>query len=423
MTKSLIGLRVENYKRIELVDVTFDPAGGAVAIMGQNEAGKTSLLDALESLIAGRKAPKATKPVHKNAPEARIIGTFDDLVVTRVYKPNGTTSIKVQDTNGRAFTGADDIIRRLYSQIAVDPFAFSRLNDADQVATLLPMIGFDPAPLDAAHDAAYAERTIVKRELDKLTARLEAMPEDANAPRQFVDVGALSDELAVALGSVARRRELDAAVDVAADRLARDRRRVDELRRELTAAEQNVEAAIVDGREAASRADGFAVIDPEPIRKQLSEAEEVNDRFRTASARAAIVFEHEKVKDAWETVNAQVARTKTDKLAALAEAAARMPVPGLSLDPESNSLTLNGYAFSDASTAVKIRTGTSIAMKLNPDFRAIIIRDASLLDQGNRNVIDELAKEHGFLVLMEIADENSAKGVVIEDGLVREVRA
>ena len=69
-----------------------------------------------------------------------------------------------------------------------------------------------------------------------------------------------------------------------------------------------------------------------------------------------------------------------------------------------------------------IRTGVAIAMALNPNLRLIIIRDASLLDAGNRKVIDDIAKANDFLVLMELADENAPVGVVIEQGTVREVR-
>ena len=80
-------------------------------------------------------------------------------------------------------------------------------------------------------------------------------------------------------------------------------------------------------------------------------------------------------------------------------------------------------AFSQASTGAQIRTGTAIAMALNPDLRVIVIRDASLLDAGNRETIDALAKANDFLVLMEIADTAGPVGIVIEDGAVAEVRS
>src|SRR5690606_18600811 len=44
MTSTLLGLRVENYKRLGIVDIEFPPEGGVIAVMGENEAGKTSLL-------------------------------------------------------------------------------------------------------------------------------------------------------------------------------------------------------------------------------------------------------------------------------------------------------------------------------------------------------------------------------------------
>jgi DNA repair ATPase RecN len=97
MTK-LIGLKVENYKAISLFEAEFSPDGGVVALMGKNGAGKSAVLDALESLIAGRRMPKAVQPVKAGAHEARVAHgthnaarrsvcseghTFDQLVTRR----------------------------------------------------------------------------------------------------------------------------------------------------------------------------------------------------------------------------------------------------------------------------------------------------------------------------------------------------
>ena len=80
MTK-LIGLQASNFKRLRAVDITFPTSGGALAVMGSNEAGKSSLLDALEVAIAGRKAPKMEQPIHAGADEARVIKLMINMMV------------------------------------------------------------------------------------------------------------------------------------------------------------------------------------------------------------------------------------------------------------------------------------------------------------------------------------------------------
>lgn len=407
MTKNLLGLRAENYKRLELVEVTFPAEGGVVAIMGQNAAGKSSLLDALESTIAGRKAGKSVKPIHDDADSARIIATFDDIVVTRVFKANGTTQITVKAADGRAVSRAEELLSALYSHVALDPLAFSRLSDEQQVATLLPLIGVDPAPYDEERRTAFDLRTVKNREVKSLEARIEALPDPVpGLPEERISVAELSEQIQE---RQAENRAHEAAVTAA----SRAATRVEELEHMLDEARLALEDAI---RERDKRT-GYE--DPQPLLERLARADEINTGIANRERRAAETEELKSARAEAAALTARIEKAVAAKEKALAEAV--MPVPGLSIDDDGN-LTLDGIPFSQASTGVKIRTGTAVAMALNPNLRLIVIRDASLLDQGNRDVIDELAKANGFLVLMEIADESSPVGVVIEQGLVREVR-
>lgn len=422
MTAHLLGLRAENFKRLTLVDVTFDAAGGVVAIMGENEAGKSSLLDALEVVIAGRKATKIAQPIHAGADSARVIATFDDIVVTRTYKPNGTTQIEVKSADGRRVAAAEDLLRSLYSHVALDPLAFSRLTDAEQVATLLPMIGFDPAPLDKERDETFDLRTDVNRDVKALEARLAAFPDpDPRAPTEPVSVTELTAQLEAGMRVNAERADLTWAIEQRETTLSQNMSEIERAEAriaELRAQNDKIGAEIAEKRRALAT---VAPVEIEPLREQIANAEQTNERVRVQQQRALVADELASARKHSDELTVKLGEIKSRRQAALA--ASKMPVPGLSIDDEEGVLTLNGVPFSQASTGVKIRTGTAIAMSLNPDLRLIVIRDASLLDAGNRAVIDELARANGFLVLMEIADETMPVGVVIEEGTVRETRS
>lgn len=421
MTSQLLGLRAEQFKRLQLVELDFNGATGTYAVMGANEAGKSSLLDALESVLAGRKATKFEQPIHDDGEEARIVATFDDIIVTRTFKKGKPPTITVTGTDGRRFANTEEIIKSLYAHVALDPLAFSRLKDDEQVATLLPLIGYDPKGDDAAAAAARAERTIVGRDRDAAKARRDGFPAlPLDLPDKPVSIVHLSDALKEAM---TKNNEADNLI-IALQRQTEDVRAwnssVFDLTKELNNARNmfNEQAAKLKQMEALSKLS--TVVETEPIRTAILNAETVNSNIVQREERYRLdgIFQME--------VNAYVGLTqKIDEIAErkkTALAAAKMPVPNLTIDPETNLLLLAGSPFSQASTGVKIRTGVAIAMALNPDLRLIIIRDASLLDAGNRQVIDELAKANEFLVLMELADENAPVGVVIEQGNVREVR-
>jgi hypothetical protein len=405
MTTHLKAIRAENFKRLTLADVTFDESG-TFSIMGSNEAGKSSLLDALESTIAGRRAQTFIEPVHVGADAARIIATFDDIIVTRTIKARGGTAIEVKGVDGRRFSSSEEVLRSLYTHVALDPLAFSRLSDKEQVNTLLPMIGYDPTELDAAGTSAFIQRTDATRELKALEARLAALPtlppETSAESETAVD---LADQLAKALGSNSARESALETVFALVDKIA-------ELTASLRSATEE-HTRLTEGPVP-------AVVDVEAIRVKIAAAQEAG-RLRAERKEQAYLSGEVAAKAAEVAkLTGRLSEVKAQKVAALA--AAPMPVPGLTVDPETDTLLLDGTPFSQASTGVKIRTGAAIAIALNPDLKLIVIRDASLLDTGNRAALDELAKEHGFLILMEIADTNEPVGVVIEAGEVVEVR-
>lgn len=426
MPLKLTALSADHYKRLTLAEMTFDPdKGGVVALMGPNEAGKSSMLDGFEALIAGRKAPKQAMPIHKGADSARIIATFreddgDELVVTRLYTAKGTT-IEVRK-NGLRVATPDEILRRLYSHVALDPLAFANLDAKAQTETLVKLIGFDPSKIDEEAANVYATRTEVGQRVKQLAGQLEGFPPEdptlMNTP--LVDVAEVQQTLEDArehnegrAGLLAGVEDvtrsvvgIEQAISDAEARLKGMHAKLDERQRLLT--------RLVD------EANGIAELPTQGYLDQIASADSTNEAIREQRRRAQVA-------DQLASAQAEQ-KAHTDRLAELAAektagfASAKMPIPGLTV--EGGEVFLDGTPFSQTSAGGKLRTSTAVAMALNPELRAIVIRDGSLLDSKNRAVIDDLAKANDFTVLMEIVDESAPTGVIFEDGaIVREVGA
>jgi energy-coupling factor transporter ATP-binding protein EcfA2 len=420
---NLLGLRVEQYKAITLFEAEFSPDGGVVALMGKNGAGKSSVLDALESLIAGRRMPKAVQPVKAGAHEARVIGKFDDITVERIWK-NGTTSIKVIGARNES---SDEVLARLYSHISLDPLAFAAMDDKAQTAELLKMIGFDPTPLNTEYANRFAQRTTENAIVKSLKARLDALPPTPDT--KPVNIQDLSDQLQAANITNKARESAEGVVEVRLERATRAKeallradnefataQRVQERCNEQLAVEEMQLNEALDKRAATPPA-----VDLAPIYTALSAANGINASHAAAQGRTAL--ETELIAATKTAVQSTTRLIEISESKAATLAAAKMPVPGLTIDPETERLMFNGTAFADESTGIKARTGFLIGMMLNPDLKLTVIRDASNLDAGNRAMIDQLAKANGFTVLMEIVDENAERGIVITDGSVTEIRA
>ena len=63
----------------------------------------------------------------------------------------------------------------------------------------------------------------------------------------------------------------------------------------------------------------------------------------------------------------------------------------------------------------------SIAMAANPGIKAILLRQASLLDEPSLEMIQRIATEHDFHVIAEIVgDDIDGAFVIFDGGVIRE---
>jgi len=419
-------ITAENYKRVTLATINFEPtASGVVALMGPNESGKSSTLDAFEALIAGRKAPKVSKPIHKGAAKGRIVATFQEddgteLVVERVYTDKGTT-ITVRQ-NGLKVAKADDILARLYSHVALDPLAFANLDSEKQAQTLLRLVGFDPAELDEKRANLYATRTDVGRDVKRLTGQLDGFPPAAEVGER-IDIAATAAELDRGVEQHQAADRLRASADAALQAHGDLVGNVEQAREALARTEATLadwSTTLVE-REAAADAAEAARPDLAPLRERIATAEQHNAAIAEQERRATVAGELATTAARFAELTTSIEAVDVEKRKGFEEHP--MPVPGLTID-EDGEVLLDGTPFSQTSAGCKLRTSVAIAMALAPHLRAILIRDGSLLDQRNRDIIDQLARDNDFTVLMEIVDENAPAGVVFEDGhIAREVTA
>jgi hypothetical protein len=63
-----------------------------------------------------------------------------------------------------------------------------------------------------------------------------------------------------------------------------------------------------------------------------------------------------------------------------------------------------------------------MGLSANPQFRVVLIRDGSLLDENSMAAIAEMAKQYDASVWIERVGDGKEVSIVIEDGHVKEDR-
>lgn len=423
MTK-IISAQVENFKRIEVVEIT--PQGEVVEITGKNEQGKSSVLDAIEAALGGRRH-QPDEPIRRGTEQARVVLELDDLVVERVWSAKKSDRLVVKTRGGASFPKPQERLDSLVGKLAFDPPAFLALRPAEQRETLLRLIGVNLDELEERQRAAFEARRDAGRELKAAKARLAAAPEPVEGtPESEISLADLGEELRRA----AEQRQANQGIRLNAERAqqvlatfreeyAEQARRIKELEEKLVQERSILEDLQEIGattsekaKEAKEAADALVDPDLEAIEKQISKAEMVNSEVRKARARRALQEEVKKLDKVHvghdRTLN-QIDAEKREKLAK-----ATMPIDGL--DISDDAVLYDSLPLSQASSSRRIRICTAIGAALNPHLSIALVRGGNDLDEETLAAFYEACRSAGVQAWVERIKPSVDSAIVIEAG-------
>ncbi len=470
----LIGLQAENIKKLKLVSVKFDQDKPVITISGANEQGKSTFLDCFEYAMSGTKSLKdVSMPIRMGEDHAKVVVETDEITVTRTWTATGNTYLKVTNKEGwEPKGGAQALLDKLYSAFSFDPLAFSQMEDKKQLDVLLKLvnISLDLTKWGVDRKKIFDSRTEVNRQVTDLEGQLKLMADvPVNTPDEEIPAAMILQEQAEAQkvkeendrkrrdfttqNDLKRRNlrnsndEKREALEIATDELenlAKEKASHDEKILALQE-EINIIRLLVGGITLAVeektkeremlKADVDTLIDPNTMElpgmeslglidpdmtvfaEKIKNVEETNRLVRVKKKKAESQGNYATKKaesDAKTTELATMDKQKADALAA-----AKFPIEGLSFNE--SGILYKGIPFNQCSSAERLRVSTAMGMAMNPKFRAMFIRDASLLDSRNKAMIAKMADENGFVVFMEVADDTGKLGIFIEDGEVKAI--
>lgn len=433
MTYKISAVSVESFKRIK--SIAFEPNADShlILIGGANTAGKTSLLDAFTAALGGAKSDVAhgkgtpVDPVHHGAESATIRidleGDGDPLIVTRTFKPDGSTELEVRE-DGVTVRGPQALLDKIIGRF-MDPLAFLALKPPEQRAELLRVVGSADrlADLEKKRTKAYDKRREVNGFLAKAKAQLAAFPESAAAPEP-IDVAALSAEWAKIQEAgkaraelIARRDRAVAATDTARERFEAARAELERARTALEVAE-NAEKPLVD--QAVAALDAAAPLEDraKDIAVTMQAAQEHNQAIaeRRANAARRTELEQEIADYESEVAVCEKALDDVDERKAQILADAKLPVDGLGITED--GVTYKGAPLAQASGAERHRVSVALAIAGSPNLRDIWVRDAALLDDDSLALMEQIAKDAGVRLWLERVGNRDPGAIIISDGSI-----
>lgn len=412
---TVVGLQVENFKRVQAVNISPDPTQPIVAISGKNAQGKSSVIDAIWAALAGAAATrgtKTTKPVKDGADKATVRVDLGDLIVTRTWNKAGKSTLTVTNADGAKYSSPQAMLDDLIGTLTFDPLAFTRLNPRDQVAALMEVVDLDVNLDELAEQRAelYAKRTEIGRDRKKLGDTPEI---DYRLPEQETPVTELFDRINDARRAQGDKREAEENLKWAMQKLQNLKDQRAELDKEIEQQAGTTERLQDEYNTAAHAAEQAE--NPDELQGQVEDLDRTNAAIRNNNAAKQHAKQAEELDKAYAAKTDEIAALDKSKADALA--GATFPLDGLSFGDD--GVTYNGQPLGQASAAEQLRAATAIAAALNPTVRVIRIADGSLLDSDSRAALEDMARAENFQIWLELVDESGELGIVIEDGKIK----
>jgi len=434
------GITVNNFMRLGMVTLQLN--GKNLVIGGMNEQGKSSLLNSFWVALGGSDAMDAldiTKPIKNGAKDSRIELDLGDLIIKRKWIKNEESGavnmyLEVVTPQGAKYPSPQKMLDALMGKM-FDPFEFSEKKAKEQRELLLNLVDLGDFSLEgnaAERKTVFDKRTEVNRDVLRLSKQLEGKPALAeDVPAEEVSISSILEEQQEAQKlkeqNDAVRRELQGLIqdhDTLDGAIKGKVSLIDTLKRQLASHEEelltwrgDMDKLMAKGKEQHEKVKALKDPDMEIFTTKLQELEQTNSKVREKKARAAIQEELSKVQLESDTLTNKIKLLDAAKDKALR--GAKFPVEGLSIDDE--AITFKDVPLGQCSTEEKMRVCIAIAMAMSPQLKVIRISRAESLDPKNFQVITEMAAAGGYQLLMEKVGDPGDMGIIIEDGMVKEV--
>ena len=413
MSVKIAALEAENVKRIKAVALTPSPTGLTI-VGGNNNQGKTSVLDALAWALGGEKF-RPTAAVRDGAlapPHLKVI-LSNGVVVERKGK---NSTLTVTDPTGRR--SGQQLLNAFVEPLALDLPRFMQASDKDKADTLLNIIGVEDAltGLDREIKALYDRRTVIGQIGAQKRHAAEELTEYPDAPSEPVSAIELiqqQQEILLHNADNQRKRMKLAQLEEQEKQLGR---RVQELSQELEMVEHQLTAVQQDVQDATKTVAQLQDESTAELEQSIRNVEEINRQVSANLAKSKAQDEAERYAQEYTALTEQIKAKRTARMDLLN--GADLPLTGLGV--EDGSLTYNGKHWQDMSGSDQLRVATAIVRRLNPDCGFVLLDKLEQMDLATLAEFGSWLQAEGLQAIATRVSTGGECQIIIEDGRVKD---
>ena len=420
MSVKITALEAENVKRIKAVALTPSPTG-LTLVGGNNNQGKTSVLDALAWALGGdRFRPDAAQRDGALAPAHLMVKLSNGVVVERKGK---NASLTVTDPTGRR--SGQQLLNAFVEPLALDLPRFMDASDKEKADILLRIIGIGTElhTRDMEIKALYDKRTFTGQlaaQKKHFADELISYPEAPDKPISASDLIRQQQDILARNGENQRKRnQLDKLIDEK-NQLNFTLRDLDEKIEDLKEEYEQTQAKFTDlekqifqARKSAAQLQDESTAE---LEASIRDIEDTNRKVRANLEKARAEDEAVQYDSEYKRLTEQIAQKRADRMALLN--GADLPLRGLSV--EDGALTYKGKHWRDMSGSDQLRVAAAIVRRLNPDCGFVLLDKLEQMDMTTLQEFSAWLEAEGLQAIATRVSTGSECQIIIEDGMVKD---
>lgn len=412
MSVKITALEAENVKRIKAVALTPAPTG-LTLVGGNNNQGKTSVLDALAWALGGEKfRPNAAQRDGAVAPAHLRVTLSNGVVVERKGKNSNLT---VTDPTGRR--SGQQLLNAFVEPLALDLPRFMEASDKEKADILLRIIGIgnELHIRDMEIKSIYDKRTFtgqLAQQKKHFADELISYPDAPEQPLSASDLIRQQQEILARNGENQRKRSQLSQLESKSQTLAQRREQLEAELARLTEEQTALTTDLYAARKSAEDLQDESTVE---LEASIQSIEETNRKVRANLEKARAEDEAKHYSEEYDRLTEAIAQKRKERLDLLN--GADLPLPELSV--EDGALTYKGKRWRDMSGSDQLRVAAAIVRRLNPDCGFVLLDKLEQMDMTTLEEFGRWLEAEGLQAIATRVSTGSECQIIIEDGMVK----
>lgn len=397
-------LEIENVKRIKAVKV--EPAANGLTIIGgNNNQGKTSVLDSIAWALGGdRYRPsQATREGSVIPPSLHVIMN-NGLVVERKGK---NSDLKVTDPSGRK--GGQQLLNEFVSQLAIDLPKFMEASNSEKANILLQILGIGEqlTLLERQETEQYNSRRAIGQIADQKEKFAKEQTYYPDAPKDLISASDLikkQQDILAQNGENQRKREQLHYLEQTSQKINEQLEILLKKQEAVTADLEIARKSVADLRDESTA----------ELEASIVNIEEINRKVRANLDKEKAEEDAREYRRQYEELTKKLNDTRKEKTDLLMTA--QLPLPELSVD--NGELVYKGQKWDNMSGSDRLKVSTAIVRKLNPKCGFVLLDKLEQMDMDTLREFGKWLEAEGLQAIATRVSLGDECSIIIEDGYV-----